>query len=604
MTRRTRLVRAARGTLKDLAAASPTHLPGRIAEARALAEIRRSGLFDEGFYRSAYPDVAASGVDPLSHYVRHGAAEGRRPNPLFDARYYAARYPGVAARGTGPFLDFIRNGARRQRSPHRWFDTGYYLHHAGTLEPGVNPLSHYLRTGAGLGLDPHPDFDSAWYVARHPDAAEEGVNPLVHFVTREGTGSVRPNARAEADHVAAEGGASASPISIAQSASRDPSVPVDHPGTAIGRRRVRLVAFYLPQFHPIPENDRWWGAGFTEWTHVARARPLYDGHPQPRLPTDLGFYDLRVPETREAQAALARGYGIDAFCYYFYWFNGRRLLERPLNEMLASGRPDLPFCICWANENWTRRWDGLDQEVLVGQSYSVESNRRFIRDVIPILEDPRYVRHGGRPVLIVYRVRHLPDVAETIEMWRRECRAAGIGEIHVAGVRFWDVVNVQELGFDAAIDFPPHQIAVRDVSRKVKGLDRDFSGLIYDYGHAVRTNLETRGHGYDQPAHRGVMLAWDNTPRLGTAAHIGHGATPELYGQWLRGILDQEMRHNPEPESLIFVNAWNEWGEGANLEPDTHFGYGFLEATRSALAETAAAWATEAAPATAGQSVR
>jgi lipopolysaccharide biosynthesis protein len=359
-------------------------------------------------------------------------------------------------------------------------------------------------------------------------------------------------------------------------------------GALVGERTVKLLAFYLPQFHPIPENDEWWGPSFTEWTQVARSRPLYDGHPQPRLPAELGFYDLRTPETRQAQADLAAEHGIHGFCYYYYWFNGRRILERPLAEVLASGQPDFPFLICWANENWTRRWDGLDQDILLAQTYSPDSHRRFISDVIPILRDPRYVRYQGKPVLLVYRIRDIPDVRDATEIWRAECRAAGLGEIHLAAVRFWDVIDVTGYGFDAAVDFPPHHVAVKKVARSLPGLVDGFSGLAYDYEHVVRENLRTMGHGFASPAHRGVMLAWDNTPRLGPAAHFAHGATPELYEQWLRGVVAQEMAHNPAPESLVFINAWNEWAEGTNLEPDSVFGSGFLNATRNVLLDATA----------------
>ncbi len=362
---------------------------------------------------------------------------------------------------------------------------------------------------------------------------------------------------------------------------------VAYQGLAVGGKRVKLVAFYLPQFHPIPENDAAWGPGFTEWMQVARARPLYVGHRQPRLPRDLGFYDLRLPETRLAQSRLASEFGISAFCYYYYWFNGERLLERPLEEVLASGEPDFPFCICWANENWSRRWDGRESDVIIGQRYADGFARRFINDVIPILRDPRYLRFNGKPVLLVYRVRQIPHMREVIDIWRQECRDAGIGEVHLCGVRLPDIVDVHSLGFDAAVDFPPHHIPLRNVTAALTGLDADFNGLAYDYDYAVRSSLATKGFGYRKPVHRGVMLAWDNTPRRGTAAHIAHGATPELYEKWLAGVLDQELRNGPGDEAMIFINAWNEWAEGTNLEPDTEFGYGFLNATQAAVEHVA-----------------
>jgi lipopolysaccharide biosynthesis protein len=234
----------------------------------------------------------------------------------------------------------------------------------------------------------------------------------------------------------------------------------------------KLIAFYLPQFHPIPENDAWWGRGFTEWHNVTRARPTFRGHVQPRLPTELGFYDLRLGEVQEAQAALAREHGIHAFCYYYYWFGGRRLLQGPLDRVLASGRPDFPFCICWANENWTRRWDGLDSEVLVAQEHSPENEDRFLHDVLPILRDPRYVRVAGRPVLLVYRVNMLPEAERTAARWRRIAEAEGVGGLELWAVQSFGIEDPRPFGFDAAVEFPPHgYFTLADVRDSVPGLD-------------------------------------------------------------------------------------------------------------------------------------
>jgi hypothetical protein len=343
---------------------------------------------------------------------------------------------------------------------------------------------------------------------------------------------------------------------------------------------ARLVAFYLPQFHPIPENDAWWGRGFTEWTNVTRALPAFVGHRQPRLPADLGFYDLRLADVREQQSALARSYGIHGFCYYYYWFGGRRLLERPLEEVLASGRPDFPFCICWANENWTRRWDGLESEVLMPQDHSPESDRRFILDVLPILSDPRYIRRAGRPVLLVYRPDILPDPQRTVATWRETCRAEGLPDLHVVGCQTFGTQDPRPLGFDAAVEFPPHNISGSRLDRSVSGLHPDFVGKIHDFREAM-------SHFSDRPEppyllHRTAMAGWDNTPRRGLNAHVWLHATPDNYGRWLRAAI--ERSDDPEdPEPLVFVNAWNEWAEGAVLEPDQAWGHSFLQETRRAL---------------------
>jgi len=361
--------------------------------------------------------------------------------------------------------------------------------------------------------------------------------------------------------------------------------------TTVGAKDFKLIAFYLPQFHPIPENDEWWGKGFTEWTNVTKAKPLYKGHFQPKLPADLGFYDLRIPEVREAQAQLASAYGIHGFCYYYYWFDGRKVLDRPLREVLRSGEPDLPFCICWANENWTRRWDGMDNEILLRQSYSPGFAEQFINDVIPILQDPRYIKLGGKPVLLIYRIKLIPDIEEVINTWRNRCRQVGLGEIHLCAVRFRDInEDVCQYGFDSVVDFPPFHEEIKDISDSIEDLHPEFDGLIYDYQTLVESNIQKYSQGYESNLHRGLMMGWDNTARRKKGVFIAHGASPELYKKWLKAIIQQEIQHNPASESLVFINAWNEWAEGTTLEPDIRFGHGFLQATQTAIAESQQAY--------------
>lgn len=344
---------------------------------------------------------------------------------------------------------------------------------------------------------------------------------------------------------------------------------------------LRLVAFYLPQFHPVPENDAWWGRGFTEWTNVTRAAPLFAGHVQPRLPTELGFYDLRVPETRDAQADLAKRHGIAAFCYYFYWFDGRRLLHRPIDEMLASGRPDMPFCLCWANETLTRRWDGRDQDVLLEQVHSPESDRRFIEDALPFLADRRYLRVDGVPILLIYRPPLLSDPIGTVAHWRQRCRAAGLGGLHVAGMETFGFSDPRSIGFDSAVEFYPHGARGDDVTAAIPDRPADFQGRILDYPSVAARALERAAPPFR--LFRGVMPSWDNTPRRGRSAKIFVGSTPEIYGDWLRRAIEWTQSSALPGERLVFVNAWNEWGEGAHLEPDQQHGRAYLEATAASL---------------------
>lgn len=358
---------------------------------------------------------------------------------------------------------------------------------------------------------------------------------------------------------------------------------------AARRREVKTIAFYLPQFHPIPENDLWWGKGFTEWLNVTRARPLFRDHYQPRVPSELGYYDLRLEETQVAQSELARAFGIHGFCYYYYWFDGRKLLNHPIEQMARSSRIDSGFCVCWANENWSRNWDGQSRHVLMEQTYSMDSNVALIRELIPMMKDPRWIRHQGKPVMMVYRISIIPNWRETAAAWREECRKAGLGEIHLCAVRF-GLEPLQgeprEHGLDSYVLFPPHEAARRDLRDRVRDLDAGFSGQIFDYTAVVDGDLDRFGAGYDWPVHRGAMLAWDNTARRLTDARIFHGATPFGFRRWIKGILDQESRYNADDESLIFINAWNEWAEGTYLEPDQRWGRSYLRAIASAVAAT------------------
>ena len=346
---------------------------------------------------------------------------------------------------------------------------------------------------------------------------------------------------------------------------------------------IRAIAFYLPQFHPFPENDKWWGKGFTEWTNVGKAIPLFEGHYQPHCPIHFGYYDLRVPQVMEEQAELARAYGIGGFAYYFYWFAGRTLMEKPLRAMLNNARVDIPFCLTWANENWTRRWDGGDNNLLIGQSHSIEDSRALIRYLEPYFSDPRYIRVDGKPVFLIYRAEIIPDMVATARMWRDEAQAMGLGGLHLVAVQSFGVSDPRPFGFDAAVEFPPHKFDTLNYASGLRLANPRFAGHIHDYRQAVAAALARPKPDYH--LYRSVMLSWDNTARKPDRAHIYANFSVASYREWLSGLCQQLRSRSdlPADQRLIFINAWNEWAEGTHLEPDQRYGYAYLAATAEAL---------------------
>lgn len=351
---------------------------------------------------------------------------------------------------------------------------------------------------------------------------------------------------------------------------------------------IKTIAFYLPQFHPIPENDEWWGRGFTEWTNVSKAVPDFEGHYQPRLPGELGFYDLRLVEVQKRQIELAKQYGVSGFCFHYYWFSGgKRLLERPLNQFLENKELDFPFCVCWANENWTRRWDGQEDDVLLAQQYRPEDDIELIKDMAILLRDRRYIRIDGRPLIIVYRVNLLPDPKETARVWREYCLSEGLGDPYLVVAQSFDIRDPEPYGFDAAVEFPPHNID-RKRCTDIEILNPGYQGVVYDYPHVVNTEL-----GFTWPHYKlfkAVMPSWDNSARKPGRGDTFQGSTPALYSQWLEHVARAtDIRYENPDEKIVFINAWNEWAEGTYLEPDRKYGYAYLEATRMALERAAPA---------------
>lgn len=348
-----------------------------------------------------------------------------------------------------------------------------------------------------------------------------------------------------------------------------------------------VIAFYLPQFHPIPENDEWWGRGFTEWTNVTRARPLFRGHRQPHLPGELGFYDLRLSETRERQAALASVHGIRAFCYWHYWFAGRRLLERPFQEVLDSGVPAQQFCLAWANQSWTGIWHGAPGRTLIEQTYpGPEDDRAHFAALLPAFTDPRYLRVDGRPLLYIFRPESLPDPAAFVRRWRGMANAAGLSGLYLVaevsdlfgdGPRYLDYLSH---GFDAGVyvripvQRTPSALLAMRARRKLRG-----GPEVYP----CATTLPRPPRTLPEVLHPCVYPNWDNTPRSGRRGVVLRGCSPERFRVHFREALERARAHQPE-ERLVFVKSWNEWAEGNYLEPDQEVGRGYLEVVRDELA--------------------
>jgi lipopolysaccharide biosynthesis protein len=354
---------------------------------------------------------------------------------------------------------------------------------------------------------------------------------------------------------------------------------------------IRPIAIYLPQFHPIFENDNWWGKGFTEWTNVTKAKPRFEGHYQPHLPADLGFYDLRLEESRLAQEALAKEFGIEGFCYYHYWFNGKRILSEPIDRKLKNPIEDLPFFLCWANENWTRIWDGGENEVLLEQIYSEKDNEEHMIYLCEnFFNDNRYMRVNGKPIFVIYKPFLIMDIKKTILLWRRIAREKGIGELHLGCmIGAESEEDIKALGFDFGVDFQPKFQSIKKIKknfifrifRKIGLLPNkhQLNDRIYDYHNFVELQLQRSFSSFISPF---LTPMWDNSSRRKKNAFMFKNSSPEVYGKWLKHIRDY-YPWAQSAEKFIFINAWNEWAEGNHLEPCQKWGKQFLEKTKEII---------------------
>ncbi|MDM7954026.1 MAG: glycoside hydrolase family 99-like domain-containing protein [Cyanobium sp. CZS 25K] len=483
--------------------------------------------FDEDFYLGVYADIRMSGVDPLTHFLSQGRLEGRQCTPIFDPLYYLCENPDIQAAKIDPFVHYIMLGWRERRNPsesfhHDWLERVFIEAtkddngFCGYLSHGISPEQKLQIIHANYNSRENPDFRP------------------------------RPT-RTSKEHTPKE---------------------------------ARVFAFYLTQYHPIALNDQAWGKGFTEWRNVTRAFPRYLGHYQPKLPADSTFYDLRVRQNIIDHVQLAKQNGVNGFCFYFYWFSGERVLEEPLNIFPeAEEGAAFPFCILWANENWTRKWDGLTNDVIIDQKYQEEDQLSFIRDVEPILLDPRYERVNGAPILIVYRPDDLPECKNWVQTWRSYWRQQGHGELHLVCVQFLPSTDPRDYGFDAMMQFPPNGFPNHGTHQKIACYTRSFTGNLYSYDEMQWRAMTQQ---YNHPIYRTSVPSWDNECRRPQQGDIFVGSTPDKFRDWTAANLISSAEDNTS--KLCFVNAWNEWAESACLEPDSRYGYAHLESLLDARA--------------------
>ena len=526
-----------------------------------VALIRSSELYDEKWYLKANPYIAQAGVDPVMHYLLFGGFEGRDPGPNFWTAWYLDTYGDVKKAGINPLVHYLKYGRKEGRAN----------------QPGQNDQAQVPQISSVSN-------NKNYLIKAYIFLRDYGIRELLKKVKNR-ISNVNPIEKQDFRNQPITGEIYFQAYSkmLTTSAENTPEyIPFEENDISEFNKKIKVIAYYLPQFHPIPENDKWWGKGFTEWTNVTKAVPQFIGHYQPHLPGELGFYDLRLPEVQERQVDLARNYGIYGFCFYYYWFNGKRLLERPLDQFIENPRIDFPFCICWANENWTRRWDGLENDVLLAQTHTHKSDIQFIKDLEPVLRHPNYINIGGRPLIIVYRTSLMENPAKAAATWRKYCIKEGVGNPYLVAAQTFGFTDPRPIGFDAAVEFPPHNIAYPEITNRMKILNPNFLGRIYNYADMAYYSMK-KGDERPYIEFKTIAPSWDNAPRKPGNGYSFAFSTPIVYGRWLEWASQHTIQKNDPEERLVFVNAWNEWSEGTHLEPDRRFGYAYLQATANAI---------------------
>lgn len=579
-----------------------------------LDKVRQSGLFDWHYYNNACGTSFQSEDEALRHFFFEGYREGRRPNLYFDPAWYLNLYPDVRDAGVQPLYHFVIEGDGEGRQPSRIFDAAWYRC-AYAIPENENSLAHYLAHRTTCRFSPLPEFDVEHYGTANQDVRDAGIDAFEHFLFtgyREGRNpSPSFNIRYYAkrylggdleknpflhylDHKHQPGVYGAPPddeASIPRAVKQftRPSADFEEfkPIPPSAPRKAKVLAYYLPQFHTFPENDRWWGRGFTEWTNIARGVSRFKGHYQPRIPRDLGFYSLDSIDTLKRQVAMAKGAGIYGFVYYYYYFNGKRLMEKPMEQFLDDPSIDMPFCLLWANENWTRRWDGAESDVLISQDYEPDDDEHVVEGFVHHFKDKRYIRINGRPLLMIYRADTIPEPKKSLIRWRALFKER-FNEDPILIIAQFYATNPDKFGFDGAVEFPPHKLAADlppmydpPMYEQLELIDIEFTGQIFNYDDVVARSVDEPMPSF--PLIKTAVPSWDNDARRQGDGVVLQGSTPAKYQAWL-GQLIEKAREKPFfGEHFVCVNAWNEWCEAAYLEPDLYYGSAYLNATGRAV---------------------
>lgn len=518
-------------------------------------------LFDDGFYLDTYPDVKSSGIPPLLHFLMFGEKEGRNPSRYFDTNYVKQQMAESGLSFESPFCYYVLGEGSRLLDPIRGFNTKFYLANNSDIRNNdIHPYKHYLNQGINeqrvISLNPK--------VVIPGDTQEQLLDNLVLWSN--GHLKIGGAGFQQTDEVYLSEGDSYEDLSV------------DMRSSVFDEK---LIAFYLPQFYPFKENNKWWGKGFTEWRNVTRARPRFEGHYQPRLPKDMGYYDLRNVEVMKDQVELAKKAGIHGFCFYYYWFNGQKLLDVPVNNFVNDESMTFPYCLMWANENWTRTWDGFESNVLMRQDYREEDDYDLVADWAYHFKQKNYINVDGKPLFIIYRPALVKNAEARVNKWRKLLKNDHDIEVKILMVQGFGDEDPRPYGLDGAIEFPPHKIASGLPAVCMKNLQPGFSGHYIEYDQLVEKSIENDSSEF--PLIKTLVPSWDNDPRKPNRGYGFVDSTPAKYQRWLEKLIDYANAKPFYGDKFVFVNAWNEWAEGAYLEPDVYYGAAYLNATSRAI---------------------